>query len=61
MKKAILLLGFLLCIANVDAQELKKAFKFATFYTALNGGNSIADQDVWSVTHGGLQNETVEA
>jgi len=60
MKKAIILLLVLLCVADVNAQSLKKAFKFATFYTAVNGGNSVSDQDVWSVTHGGLQNETIE-
>jgi len=41
-------------------QGLARAFKFATFYTAVNGGNSIADEDVWSVTHDGLQNEIIE-
>ena len=40
--------------------NLKKTFKFATFYGAVNGGNSISDQDVWSVTHGGLENEIIE-
>ena len=52
MKKVIALLAFLLCIANVNAQQLKKAFKFATFYSAVNGGNSVADQTVWSVGNG---------
>ena len=35
MKKAIVLLLTLVCIANVNAQQLKKAFKFATFYSEL--------------------------
>ena len=42
------------------AKSLKKTFKFATFYGAVNGGNSVSDQDVWSVTHDGLQNEIIE-
>jgi len=29
-----------------------KVFKFATFYTAVNGGNSISDQTVYSVGNG---------
>ena len=52
MKKVIILSLALLCIANVNAQQLKKAFKFATFYSAVNGGNSVADQTVWSVGDG---------
>lgn len=35
-----------------SGQGLKKAFKFSTFYTAVNGGNSVADQTVWSVGNG---------
>ena len=55
MKKIILLLA--ICIAtNVEAQvDLKKYFKFATFYAAANGGNSISDVDIFTMvlkTHG---------
>ena len=32
--------------------EIKKVFKFATFYGAVNGGTSISDLDVYSVTNG---------
>ena len=31
-------------------KEIKKIFKFATFYGAVNGGNSVSDVDVFSVT-----------
>ena len=34
------------------SQDFKKYFKFATFYAAANGGNSISDIDVFSVTNG---------
>ena len=59
MKKIILLLA--ICIAtNVEAQvNLKKLFKFSTFYAAANGGNSISDIDIFSVTDG-LSTATVE-
>jgi len=50
----------------VNAQEdskfktsLKKTFKFATFYGAVNGGNSISDVDLYSVTNG-LETAVVE-
>ena len=58
MKKLILIP--LLCIATfTNAQDLKKLFKFSTFYAAANGGNSISDVDVFSVTNG-LETVTVE-
>ena len=41
------------------SQNFKKYFKFATFYAAANGGNSISDIDVFSVTNG-LETVTVE-
>ena len=39
--------------------EIKKVFKFSTFYAAANGGNSISDLDVYSVTNG-LETSTIE-
>ena len=38
---------------------IKKVFKYSTFYAAANGGNSLSDVDVFSVTNG-LQTSTVE-
>jgi len=43
-------------LLNID---LKKAFKFATFYGAVNGGNSLSDVDVYSITDG-LETTTIE-
>ena len=40
-------------------QFTKKTFKFSTFYGAVNGGNSISDVDIYSVTNG-LQTQTVQ-
>ena len=57
MKKLLILLT--MCIAlSANAQTLKKYFKFATFYGAVNGGTSISDVDVYSVTSG-LETQTV--
>jgi len=58
MKKVILLLCILVSM-NLNAQVLKKAFKYSTFYAAVNGGNSISDVDVYSVTDG-LNTSTVK-
>ena len=56
---AIMLLVFLLASCTASAQTLKKTFKFATFYTAFSGGNSVADDNIYSVTNG-LQTDVVE-
>ena len=43
---------------NHFKKGLKKTFKFATFYGAINGGNSVSDVDVFSITDG-LQTSTI--
>ena len=50
------------CCAQEDGKfkkGLKKTFKFATFYGAVNGGNSVSDVDIFSVTNG-LETQTIE-
>ena len=56
-----ILLVILLCFATIsNAQlDLKKHVKFSTFYAAVNGGNSISDIDVFSVTNG-LETTTIK-
>ena len=53
-----LLLTLLFSCVTLQAQELKKAFKISTYYAAVNGGNSVSDQTIYSVTNG-LTQETV--
>ena len=50
MKKILILL--LLPLFSYSQLDLKKTFKFSTFYGAVNGGTSISDVDVFSVTNG---------
>tara|TARA_B110000211_G_C14041457_1_gene536967 strand:+ start:245 stop:1315 length:1071 start_codon:yes stop_codon:yes gene_type:complete len=64
--KNLLIILLALSTLNVNAQEkgkfkksVKKTLKFATFYGAVNGGNSISDVDVYSVTNG-LQTDVVK-
>ena len=64
--KRILLILLTLITLNVSAQnssewkpKLKKVFKFSTFYGAVNGGTSLSDVDVYSVTNG-LETEVIE-
>ena len=57
---ALIMLGvFLLASFTANGQTVKKTFKFATFYTAFSGGNSIADDNIYSVTNG-LQTDVLE-
>ena len=55
----LLMIAMLVLGTAMQAQTLKKTFKFATFYTAFSGGNSIADDNVYSVLNG-LQTDVVK-
>ena len=57
MRYVLAIILFLFSL-NSSGQALKKTFKFATFYTAFSGGNSIADNNIYSVTNG-LQTDIV--
>ena len=58
MKKLLICL-FILSTFTSHSQDLKKFFKYSTFYGAINGGTSISDVDVYSVTNG-LETRIVE-
>ena len=57
MKVKILIL-LILASLTVSAQ-LKKAFKFSTFYVATNGGTSLSDRDVYSIDGSTLVYDTI--
>ena len=42
------------------SKKVKKVFKFSTFYWAVNGGTSLSDDDVYSVTTGTLDQSVIE-
>ena len=50
-KLLIILFLFISTIANAQV-DIKKYFKFATFYGAVTGGTSVSDVDVYSVSKG---------
>jgi hypothetical protein len=50
MKKLLVLL--LLPLFSYSQVDIKKTFKFSTFYAAVNGGTSISDVETYSVTDG---------
>ena len=66
-KLGIIILVFILascaapkdCCGQEKKVDLKKIFKFGTVYGAVNGGTSLSDQDVYSVTNG-LQTNVIE-
>jgi hypothetical protein len=65
MKKvlAILLMILVACAAPKKCCgqiNFKKLFKFSTFYTAVNGGTSLSNEDVFSVSTGALQSTVIK-
>ena len=52
----LILLLLTVCSLQIQAQGLKKAFKFATFYGAVNGGNSLVDNNIYSLNPDGTIN-----
>tara|TARA_R110002020_G_scaffold13584_7_gene48802 strand:- start:7646 stop:8683 length:1038 start_codon:yes stop_codon:yes gene_type:complete len=58
MKKIIIL--FLLVSSLATAQDIKKLFKFSTFYGAVSGGTSLSDEDVYNITSGSLQEDLIK-
>ena len=52
----LILLLLAVCSLQAQSQGLKKVFKFATFYGAVNGGNSLVDDDIYSINPNGTIN-----
>ena len=52
----LILILLAVCSLQTQAQELKKIFKFATFYGAVNGGNSLVDDNIYSLNPDGTIN-----
>ncbi len=57
LSRLIIILFLLTSVCQ--AQVLKKAFKFSTFYIAANGGTSLSDEDVYSVDGSTLTYDTI--
>tara|TARA_R100000278_G_scaffold119877_1_gene101720 strand:+ start:750 stop:1823 length:1074 start_codon:yes stop_codon:yes gene_type:complete len=56
----IMIVAFILGSSfEAKGQSLKKVFRGATFYTAFSGGNSVSDNNIYSVTNG-LQTDVIE-
>jgi hypothetical protein len=55
-----LLVLLLLVSTTCLSQGLHNIFKYSTIYTAINGGTSLGDNQIWSVTSGTLQEDVIE-
>ena len=56
----LLILGLSSFLSSAQSDFYKKTLRRATFYAAVNGGNSVSDQDVYSVSSGPLITEVIE-
>ena len=54
-----LLVLLLLIFSTTANAQIKKAFKFSTFYVAANGGTSLSDEDIYSVDGSTLVYDTI--
>ena len=59
MRNILILLFIFFSLNSYSQNELKKIFKFSTFYASANGGTSLSNVDVYSVTDG-LTTTTIE-
>ena len=59
MRLKIFIFLFLACFVNTADAQLKKPFKFSTFYIAANGGTSLAAENIYSVNNSYLGVDTV--
>ena len=57
-----LLFSFLMLALSqgCNAQGVKNIFKYSTMYAAVNGGTSLGDDQIWSVTSGTLEEQVIE-
>ena len=59
MKRILILLLILPLFSFSQDTDLKKIFKFSTFYGAINGGTSISDVETFSVANG-VETSTIQ-
>ena len=61
MKKILFIILFMCIALSSHAQvNFNKIFKFATFYTAINGNTSLSDQNIYSINTGVLEDDVIE-
>ena len=56
----VLLFSFALMAAAQGCNAQSRILKYSTFYAAVNGGTSLSDNQVWSITSGQLQEDIIQ-
>tara|TARA_E500000318_G_scaffold29052_4_gene29060 strand:+ start:3372 stop:4454 length:1083 start_codon:yes stop_codon:yes gene_type:complete len=56
----VILFSFVLIAAAQGCNAQSRILKYSTFYAAINGGTSLSDNQVWSITSGQLQEDIIE-
>ena len=56
----VILFSFVLMAAAQGCNAQSRILKYSTFYAAVNGGTSLSDNQVWSITSGQLQEDIIQ-
>ena len=56
----VILFSFVLMAAAQGCNAQSRILKYSTFYAAVNGGTSLSDNQVWSITSGQLQEDVIQ-
>jgi len=56
----VIVFSFVLMAAASGCNAQGRILKYSTFYAAVNGGTSLSDNQVWSITSGQLQEDIIQ-
>ena len=56
----LIVFSFIVVVCSKSCNAQSKILKYSTFYAAVNGGTSLSDNQVWSITSGQLQEDIIE-
>ena len=56
----VIVFSFILMASVQGCNAQSKILKYSTFYAAVNGGTSLSDNQVWSITSGQLQENIIQ-
>ena len=56
----VILFSFVLMASVQGCNAQSRILKYSTFYAAVNGGTSLSDNQVWSITSGQLQEDIIQ-
>jgi len=56
----VIVFSFILMMSAQGCNAQGRILKYSTFYAAVNGGTSLSDNQVWSITSGQLQEDIIQ-